>query len=189
MVHIPYDETYEIRYQLHHTLAGGPALAYPRGPLAEAISVLRRSNVHGVGGNIVRACYAADVGSVRAPDREGYTPLHIAASYFDAHAVKAILALESDQRDNTESSLAIYDDLFCRANVLHATPLELCEEQLVLARANLPIDNLRGERQGYYRVGTVLDGLKVAYALRCAMGEDVASAQDEAEYVQNMTAK
>ncbi len=65
--------------------------------------------------------------------------------------------------------------------MLGSTPLELCEEGLLRARET--VEYRLGDLGEAVWSGYSEDGLKVAYALRLAMGEDLGSAQTELEFV------
>lgn len=202
---IPADIKYPEAYPLHHVMYGGGTDWWHGSPLFKVVHTKLLTTLLPplqLLTHTVRALFDEDPALIRAKDREGYTPLHIAAAYFNLPAVKCLLdvvapaGLDDSDADSPTATEAIYvlGDLDRRDNVLYRTPLELCEEQLRLDRERtarkltIRMDNLAGYALGAVdgirrKMGTYEDGLRTAYTLRRVMNLDVGAAQDEDEYV------
>lgn len=163
------DEIYMMRFELHYRLGGGPRMelhTYNRRSFYLESSHDYEDDITAV----VEAFYAKDPESVRVPDREGFTPLHVAASYLNLRAIEVLLALSTPPNAALAAQPVgfVHDDLFCRENALHATPLEMCEEQIALGDSE--VDYMRGVSLYNRRLGSVEDGQEIVNVLKRAMG-------------------
>ena len=115
--------------------------------------------------DIVRDTYLNSPDKIRRRDDMGFTPIHIAASFTNLPAVRALLSLPPE--------CGISEDLTSRDNVELSTPLEVCEQRLRDTREFT--ETLVGSLPG----GSDDSGLRVLYLLKRAAGEDVGDSEDD----------
>lgn len=112
----------------------------------------------------IRGAYSRDPSSIHLKDENGFTPLHLAATFANFEAVQALLSLPPDS--------GIFADLHLRNNSQGLTPLEACEREMRNLREFS--ETLLGTWKGHS-----VSALRIVYLLKRAAGEEIQGSEDD----------